>query len=60
MIGNDGDRMRSALDVLPPLREGKDYCEEFPIVDVIVSFGGEESTREVGAGMKVAISIALE
>ena len=60
MIGNDSDRMGSALDVLPPLCEGKDDCEEFSIVDVIVSFGGEESTREVGTRVKISIGIALE
>ena len=60
MIGDDSDRMGSTLDVLPPLREGKDNCEEFPIVNVIVSFGGEESTRKVGTGVKVSVCIALE
>ena len=60
MIGNDSDRMRSTLDVLPSFREGKDNREEFPIVDVVVSFSGEESTREVGAGVKISVCIALE
>ena len=60
MIGNDSDRVRSTLNVLPPLHEGKDDREEFPIVDVIVSFGREEGTREVGAGVKISICIALE
>ena len=60
MIGNDSNRVRCTLNVLPPLREGKDDGEEFSIVDVVVSFGREESTREVGTGVKISVCIALE
>ena len=60
MIGNNSNRVRCTLNVLPPFREGKDDCEEFPIVDVVVSFGREESTREVGTGVKISVCIALE
>ena len=60
MIGNDSNRVRSTLDVLPPFREGKDDCEEFSIVDVVVSFSREEGTGEIGAGVKVSVRIALE
>ena len=60
MIGNNSNRVRCTLNVLPPLREGKDDCEEFPIVDVVVSFGRKESTREVSTRVKVSIYIALE
>ena len=60
MIGDDSNRVRCTLNILPPLREGKDDREEFPIVDVVVSFSREESTREVGAGVEISIGVALE
>ena len=60
VIGDDGDRMGCTLNVLTPFSEGKDNCKEFPIVDVIVSFGREKSARKVGARMEIAISIFLE
>ena len=60
VIGDDSDRMGRALNVLSPFSEGKDDCKEFSIVDVVVSFGGEESAREVGTGVKVSVCVALE
>ena len=60
MIGDDSNRVRCTLNILPPFGEGKDNCKEFPVVDVVVSFGREESTREVGAGVEISIGIALE
>ena len=60
MVGNDSNRVGRTLNILPPFGEGKDYCKEFPVVDVVISFGREESTREVGAGVEISIGIALE
>ena len=60
MIGNDSNWVRCTLDVLPPLGEGKDNGKELPIVDIIVSFSGEESTGEVGTGVKISVCVALE
>ena len=60
VIGDEGDRMGCTLNVLSPLSEGKDDRKEFPVVDVVVSFGGKESSREVSAGVEISIGISLE
>ena len=60
MIGDDSNGMRCTLNILPPFSEGKDDRKEFPVVDVVISFGREESTREVGAGVEISIGVALE
>ena len=59
MVGDDGDRVGCPLNILTPFRESKDHCKQFPVIDVIVSFGGKEGAREVGTGVKVTIGIAL-
>ena len=60
MIGDDGNGVGCTLNVLSPLSEGKDDRKEFPVVDVVVSFGRKKSTREVGARMEITIGISLE
>ena len=60
MIGDDGNGMRCTLNVLSPFSKGKDDRKEFPVVDVVVSFSREESTREVGARVEITIGISLE
>ena len=59
MVGDDGNRVGRSLNVLTPFGESKNDCKEFSVIDVIVPFGGEEGVREICAGMKVAIGIAL-
>ena len=60
VVGNDGDRMRYTLDVLVPFSKSKNDCKQFLVIDVIILFGWEESTREVGARMEIAIGVSLE
>ena len=59
MVGDDGNRVGCSLNVLTPFGESKNDCKEFSVIDVIVLFGGEEGMREICAGIKVAIGIAL-
>ena len=59
MVGEDGDGMRSSLQVLFPFDEGEDDSEELPIIYVVVSFCGGESFGEVSAGVKVSSCIRL-
>ena len=59
MVGDDGNRVGRSLYVLAPLGEGKNDCKEFSVVDVIVSFGGEEGAGEIGTRMEITIGIAL-
>ena len=60
VIGDDGNRMRCTLNVLTPFSESKNDCKEFAVIDVVVSFSWEESTREVGARVKITSDISLE
>ena len=60
MIGDDSNGMRCTLYILSPFREGKDDRKEFPVIDVIVSFSGKESSREISAGVKISVGISLE
>ena len=60
VVGDNGNRMRCTLNVLTPFSEGKDDCKELAVVNIVVSFGGEKSTGEVGAGMEITVGIRLE
>ena len=42
MVGEDLNRGGGALKVMPPSFQSADDGEEFPIEDIIVSFGGVE------------------
>ena len=42
MINDDRDRVWGALEILLPFRKCKDDSEEFPVIDVIVSFSWGE------------------
>ena len=60
MVGDDGNRVECSLNVLAPFSESEDDCEQFAVIDVIVSFCGEEGSREISAGVKVTVGISLE
>ena len=60
VVGDDGNRMRCTLNVLASFSKGKDDCKEFSVIDVVVPFSWEESTREVGARMEITIGVGLE
>lgn len=60
MIGDDGYRMRSFLNILAPFSKNKYNSKEFPIIDVIVLLSKSKGTGEVGARVKITINISLE
>ena len=60
VISDDGDWMGGTLNVLSPFGESKDDCEEFPVIDIVVSVGRKESMREVCARVEITIGISLE
>ena len=60
VVGNEGNRMRCILNVLAPLSKSKNNRKEFSVIDVVVPFSWEESMREVGAWMEIAIGVSLE
>ena len=51
---------RGAMEVVSPGVQGADDCEEFPVVDVVISFSGDERLGKVGAGVPIAIGVCLE
>ena len=42
MVGEDLYRKGGAMKVVAPRLQGTDDGEEFAVIDVVVSFGGEE------------------
>ena len=60
MVSDDGDGVRCSLNILTPFCEGKDDCEQFLVIDVVVPFGRKEGAREVGIGKEITICIILE
>ena len=60
VVSDDGDRMRSSLDILLPFFQCKDHRKEFAIIDVIVLFGKNERLGEIGARVGITIEIILE
>ena len=39
VISKDLDRKRGSMKIVPPGFQGMDDCKEFPVIDVIISFG---------------------
>ena len=59
MISDDGNGKRSSLEVVFPLGESKGDHKQFPVVNIVVSFGEGEHFGEVGIGIKVTVDILL-
>ena len=51
---------RGAVEVVSPGLQGVDDGKEFPVVDVVVAFGGDERLGEIRARMSVTIGVGLE
>ena len=60
MVGDDGDRVFSSLQILVPFFKRKNDRKQFPVVDVVISLGGGEGARKVGARVKVLIGVGLK
>ena len=59
MVGEDGDGVRSSLQVLFPLDKRKDNGEELSIIYVVVALCWGEGLGKVSAGVKVSCFIRL-
>ena len=55
MVSEDLYRKRGSVEVVLPGFQGTDDSEEFPVVDVVVSYCWGEQLGEVGAGVPFAI-----
>ena len=53
-------REGESMKVMSPGFQGSDDSKKFPVIDVVVSFGGGERLREVGAWMPFSIGVGLE
>ena len=51
---------RGAVEVVSPGLQGADDGEEFSVIDVVVSFRGDERLREIGTGVPVSICVGLK
>ena len=59
MVGEDGDGVRSALQVLLPFYKSEDNGKELSIIYVVVALGRGEGFGKVSAGVKVSCVIRL-
>ena len=59
MVGDDGDGVRSSLQVLLPFHKSEDDGEKLPVIDVIVVFCCRESLGKVSTGVEVPCFIRL-
>ena len=55
MISKNLDGKGGTMEVVSPGFEGMDDCQEFSIVDIIISFRWGEGLREVGTGVPFTI-----
>ena len=51
---------RGTVEVMSPRLQSADDCEEFAVVDIIVSLHGNERLGEVQAWVPVAVRIGLK
>ena len=54
------DRGGGSEEIVSPGIQGSHDCEEFSVIDVVVSFGWAERLREIGTGVPVAVDVSLE
>ena len=59
VVGDDSHWVLSSCEIVSPFFECLDDCQEFPIIDVVVSLGRGEGGRMVGTRVKVSIGVLL-
>jgi hypothetical protein len=59
MVCEYKDRMRTAFEVMVPFSQGSDYCEQFSIKDLIVSFCGVQGLGKIAAWVVYTIFVSL-
>ena len=55
VVCKDLDGEGGSVKIVSPGFQSVDDCEEFSVVDVIVSFSRDERLREVGTGMPITV-----
>ena len=59
VIGEQGDRVSSPLEIMSPMIKGMYDSKQFTIIDIIILFCTGESLGKVCTRMEVTISISL-
>ena len=59
VVGEDLDGEWGSVEIMSPRLQGADDCEEFPVIDVIIAFSGDERLGKVGAGVPITIGVSL-
>ncbi len=59
VIGEDLDREGRSVEIVAPGLQGTKDSEAFAVVDVVVTFGGRERLRKIGAWVPLAIGVGL-
>ncbi len=59
MVRVNRDDVRGSCQEWPPVTQGLDYCEEFQIIDVIVSFSFDKGCRIIANGVLFVVFTAL-
>ena len=59
MVGEQGDRMVCALEIVAPVVQGMDDSKELLIINVIASFSRGECLGQIHTGVKITIIILL-
>ena len=60
MISEYLNRRGGAKEIVSPGVQGSHDCEEFSVIDIVVSFGWAERLGEIGTGMPVTVDVSLE
>jgi hypothetical protein len=60
MICEDDDRVQVPFKVMAPLGECSDNSEQFPVKDLVITFGRVQGLREVTTGVISTIVISLK
>ena len=60
MVSEDLDWGGGSKEIVSPGVQGSHDCEEFSVIDIIVSFGWSERLGEVGTGVPVTVGVGLK
>ena len=60
VIREDLDGEERSIEIMSPGFQGVDDRKEFLVIDVIISFCGDEQLGQIGTGMPITIGVGLE
>ena len=60
VVGEDLHGERGAVEIVTPRFQGANNSEQFPVVNIVVAFGGGEGLRKVRTGVPIAVGVSLK